>query len=452
MNRRIKQKKSKQVDMLRGSLADKIILFALPLAASSILQQLFNSADVAVAGRFAGSEALAAVGGNSPVINLIVNLFVGFSIGANVVIANAIGQGNKKKANRAAHTVISLAIICGIALIFIGNAVAAPILSMMDTPDNVLPLAVEYLRIYFCGMPFFMVYNFGSAVLRSIGDTKKPLYCLLVSGVINVALNLFLVIVCDLGVAGVAIATVTANAISASMIIFFLIHADETIRLDIKKLSLNKDEVINIVKIGAPAGLQGMVFSLSNVCIQAGINSFGTAGIAGSAAAVNYEFFTYFVTSAFTQACITFTSQNYGAKQYDRCKKILRVSLALAMVCTACMSIVFVLGKEFFIGIYTTDKDAMVYGVARLIRVGLLTALPPLYEVTGGALRGIGHSMTPAVLTVFGSCVLRIVWINTIFKMFSSFEILMAVYPFTWVVTSLLVIGTYFIVRKKEYV
>lgn len=447
----MKSGKTKQMDMLHGSLADKIVLFALPLAASSILQQLFNSADVAVAGRFAGSQALAAVGGNSSVINLLVNLFVGFSVGANVVIANYIGQGREEKCQDAVHCVMALSAVCGIALIFIGIFLAEPILRWMDTPEDVLPLAVVYLRIYFGGMPFFMVYNFGSAVLRSIGDTNKPLYCLIFSGVINVLLNLLLVIVFRLSVAGVAIATVTANAVSAGMILFFLIHRDDVIRLDVKKLAFHKDEVVKVIRIGAPAGLQGMVFSLSNVCIQTAINSFGTSGIAGSAAAVNYEFFTYYVTSAFTQACVTFTSQNYGARQFDRCKKVFWMSLLMGIAGTGIMSVVFVLGRPFFLGIYTSDQAAVRYGVSRLLCVELFAWMPPVYEIAGGALRGMGYSMTPALLTVFGSCVLRIVWIQTVFQWIPRFETLMSVYPFSWIVTSVLVVSAYVIKRRKLF-
>ncbi len=444
-------RKSKQMDMLNGSLTDKIVLFALPLAASSILQQLFNSADVAVAGRFAGSQALAAVGGNSYVINLLVNLFVGFSVGANVVIANYAGQGRKEKCQEAVHCVMALSVLCGVFLAFAGIFLAKPILRWMDTPAEVLPLATLYLRIYFGGMVFFMVYNFGAAVLRSAGDTKKPLYCLMFSGTVNVLLNLLLVIVFRLSVAGVAIATVTANAISAGLIVRFLTRAEETIRLDLKKLAFHKEEIVKVIRIGGPAGLQGMVFSLSNVCIQTAVNSFGTRAIAGSAAAANYEFFTYFATTSFTQACVTFTSQNYGARQYGRCIHVWKRSLLSGILCTGIMSAVFVLGRRFFVGIYTADPAAVQYGMARMTCVELFTWMPPIYEVTGGAMRGLGDSMMPAALTVFGSCVLRIVWIQTVFRYFQDFRVLMWVYPFTWVVTSTLVVGAYLIRRRKAF-
>lgn len=448
---RITKRHAGQMDMLHGSLADKIVLFALPLAASSILQQLFNAADVAVVGRFAGNQALAAVGGNSSVINLLVNLFVGFSVGANVVIARYIGEGKEEKIQRTVHAVIALALICGVILAVLGNAAAAPLLSLMNTPAEVLPLATVYLKIYFGGMPFFMLYNFGSAILRSIGDTQKPLYCLIVSGVINVGLNLFLVIVFRLGVVGVAIATVTANGVSAAMILLFLARSSGAVRMDFRKIALDREEVVKIIKIGAPAGLQGMVFSFSNVCIQSAINGFGTDAIAGSAAALNYEFFTYFVTSAFTQAAVTFASQNYGAASYERCRKVWRISTALAMCGTGLLSFCFAAGHDFFLGIFAADAAAVSYGAVRMFHIQIFSFLPPVYEVTGGVLRGMGYSMTPAVLTMFGSCAVRIIWIYTVFAWRPSLEVLFWVYPFSWIITIALVVGAYFVIGRKAF-
>lgn len=448
---KIKKTQDGQMDMLHGSLADKIIFFALPLAASSILQQLFNAADVAVVGRFAGNQALAAVGGNSSVINLLVNLFVGFSVGANVVIARYIGEGKKEKIQKTVHAVIALALICGVILAVLGNVVAAPLLTLMNTPEEVLPLATVYLKIYFGGMPFFMLYNFGSAILRSIGDTQKPLYCLTISGIINVGLNLLLVIVFHLGVVGVAIATVTANGVSAAMILWFLGRSNELIRMDLKKIALDREEVVKIIKIGAPAGLQGMVFSFSNVCIQSAINGFGTDAIAGSAAALNYEFFTYFVTSAFTQAAVTFASQNYGAASYERCKKVCRISMVLAMCGTGILSVWFTVGYKFFLGIFAADAMAVSYGAIRMFHIQIFSFLPPIYEVVGGVLRGMGYSMTPAVLTMFGSCAVRIIWIYTVFAWKPSLEMLFWVYPFSWVTTIILVVGAYFIIGRKAF-
>ena len=445
------KKRSRQMDMLHGSLLDKILLFALPLAASSILQQLFNSADAAVAGRFAGSQALAAVGGNAPVVSLIINLFVGMSVGANVIIANYIGQKNTKKVHEAVHTVYIMALVLGIVMMMMGQLIARPILILINTPSDVINLATLYLRIYFCGMPCVMIYNFGSAILRSVGDTKRPLYCLLISGVINVVLNVFFVVLCHLSVAGVAIATVIADTVSAGLVTWFLIRSNDIIKLNLRELTLKKEYIKKVVQIGAPAGLQGAVFSVSNVCIQAGINSFGTAAIAGSAAALNFEYFTYFSTNAFGQAAVTFVSQNYGARQFERCKKALRLSLISGMIVTAFMSIIFVAGRTPFISIYTNDSAAIQYGIVRMAIVEMFEFIACLYEIPGGALRGIGHSLLPAILTVFGSCGLRIVWIYTVFHKFHTFQVLMSVYLVTWIVTSILVLGAYTIVTKKVY-
>ncbi len=446
---RVEKRRAGQMDMLNGPLTGKIVLFALPLAASSILQQLFNAADVAVVGRFAGNQALAAVGGNSSVINLLVNLFVGFSVGANVVIARYIGEGKTDKIHNTVHTVISMALICGAILAVLGNVVAEPLLKLMNTPTEVLPLAAVYLKIYFGGMPFFMVYNFGSAVLRSVGDTKKPLYCLILSGVINVGLNLLLVVVFQLSVVGVAVATVTANGVSAALILLFLRKSKESIRLYLRQLMLDREEMVKIIKIGAPAGLQGMVFSFSNVCIQSAINGFGTNAIAGSAAALNYEFFTFFVTSAFTQAAVTFTSQNYGARQYERCKRVWRISALLGVCGTGLLSIVFVSGRELFLSIFAADAAAVSYGAVRMLHIQVFSFMPPLYEVTGGVLRGMGYSMTPAVLTMFGSCAVRVIWIYTVFAWKPTLSVLFWVYPFSWIITITLVVGAYFLIGRK---
>lgn len=444
-------KNKNQIDMLNGPTLSKILLFALPLAASSILQQLFNSADYAVVGRFAGSEALAAVGANSSVINLLIGLFVGLSIGANVVIANYIGQQKKEKVKDAVHTSITVALISGIFLIGVGFVAARPILVFIDTPAEVLELAVIYLKIYFAGMPFIMVYNFGSAVLRSVGDTKRPLYCLIISGFVNVILNLIFVILFDMSVVGVALATLIANALSAVIIVYLLINEDELIRLDIRKLYINKADLIKMVKIGLPAGIQGIVFSLSNVCIQSGINSFGTNAVAGSAAAFNYEIYTYYVDNAFCQAAVTFIGQNYAAGKYDRCRKIFKECMICGLLIMGVMIAVFCIFNEFFVGIYTSDPLDIEYGVIRLLRVESLGLLPCFFEITSGALRGMGNSMSPAVLTILGTCVLRIVWVYTIFPVYNSYEMLLTVYPVTWVVTGILMMSAYFIISRKKF-
>ena len=445
--------KVRKMDMLNGPIALKLIAFALPLAASSILQQLFNAVDVAVVGHFAlnQAEATAAVGCNGPVINLIVNLFVGVSVGANVVVSGYIGNQNKEGANRAVHTAMSIALISGIALLFIGLLVSRPILELMGTPPEVLPDAVEYLRIYSLGMPVIMIYNFGSAILRCIGDTKRPLYCLTISGVLNAILNMIFVVVFHLDVAGVAIATVISNVISASLVIIFLVREKSEIHLDIHKLKVYKADLLRIMKIGLPAGLQSMVFSISNVIIQSVLNSFGTDAVAGSAVALNYENFTYFAVSAFCQAAVTFTSQNFGAGKYKRCNKIFSLCFVFAIISAMVMGWIFILGRSFFVSIFTRDSGVIEFAYTRMIIVLSLYFILCTYEVGGSVLRGLGYSMTPAVLTVFGTCIFRLFWVWVICDIWPSYDVLLLVYPISWIITGTAVLSVYFILRGKAY-
>ena len=439
-----KRQRSHQINMLEGPLGKKILLFTLPLAGSSILQQLFNSTDVAVVGRFSSSQALAAVGSNSPLINMLVLLFTGLSVGANVLIARYIGQNDREKVSEAVHTVITLSLICGFLLLILGQVIAAPLLRLMNTPDDVINLAATYLRIYFMGMPFVMLYNFGSAILRSVGDTSRPLYCLVISGIVNVLLNLFFVIVCDMSVAGVGI--------SAGLIMMFLIrNEDESIRVNPKKLSFKKEHLIMILKIGAPAGIQGMVFSISNVFIQTAINGFGSQAVAGSSAELNFEYITYYIVCAFSQTAVTFTSQNYGALQFDRCKKVFRLCMLFSCIFTGCVSVIFMLGSGFFITFFTTDPTVIKYAIIRMAIVMLLELMTGSYEISGGALRGIGHSLLPAILTIFGSVVFRIIWLFTVFKAFHTYDMLLMVYPVSWLITGTSVLIAYFIIRKREF-
>ena len=341
-------KQSVKIDMLHGSLFDKMLMFAMPLAACSILQQLFNSVGTAVVGRFASSEALAAVGSNSSVIALMVTLFSGISLGSNVVIANYIGQNDTKRIPRVVHTAVSLALLSGVFLLILGQFVAHPILLLMGAPKDIIHLATLYLRIYFLGMPFFMLYDFGASILRSIGDTRRPMYALIVSGVVNVILNLLFVVVFHMGVAGAGLATVGANATSAVQILYFLTHEELPIRLSFKSLTIDRDAVSKILKIGVPAGLQGMVFSLANVCIQSGINSFGAGGIAGSAVELNYEYFAYYLVNAFAQTVVTFTGQNYGAGKPERIWMGVKVSALMMIIYWAFTFCVLMLGARTF--------------------------------------------------------------------------------------------------------
>ena len=442
--------KSNSMDMINGSLAGKMIKFAMPIAASTILQQLFNSADVAVVGHFVGSDALAAVGSNSAVISMFVTLITGLSVGANVIIAKLIGENRKEKISNAVHTSFSFSLICGLFLLIVGLIISRPVLEFISTPENVLDSAVLYLRIYFIGIPFIVIYNFCSAMLRSIGDTKRPLYCLVLSGIINVVLNLFFVIVLKMGVAGVALATVLSNVFSTILVIVFLVKEKSELKLDFKKLNLDKTVLKQIIVIGLPAGIQGMVFSISNVCIQSGINSFGSDAVAGSSTGLNFEYFTYYIANAFSQAAVTFTSQNYGAGKIDRCRKTCHICWIEGMVFTAILSLIFTFKIDSWIMIYTNDPAVAEYAKIRMMHVMILEFMTCIYEVPCSVMRGMGRSLTPSILTIIGSCGFRILWLYTIFRKVHTFDMLMSVYPVSWIFTMSMVLTAYFIVMKKE--
>lgn len=446
------KQKTHQINMLEGSLGKKILLFALPLAGCSILQQLFNSTDVAVVGRFSGSQAIAAVGSNGPLINLMVLLFTGLAVGANVLISRYIGQREKEKANEASHTVILLSVVCGFFLLLIGQFLSKPILVLMNTPDDVIELASLYLRIYFLGMPFLMIYNFGSAILRSIGDTGRPLYCLIISGVVNVLLNLLFVIVFDMSVAGVGIATVIADGVSAVLVMYFLFTEDnEYIKINLKEIRFHKIHLKKMLMIGVPAGIQGMVFSISNVFVQASINSLGSDAVAGSSVALNFEYITYYIICAFSQTAVTFTSQNYGARKYDRCKKVFRLCMFFGCLICGITGVIFISGSNLFISFFTDSSEVAKYAFLRMAIVMLLEILTGSYEISCAALRGLGHSLSPAVITIFGSVVFRIVWIYTVFNVFHNYCALLIVYPISWVLTGVAVTLAYFWIRKREF-
>ncbi len=450
MEKGVAQNKN-HMDMLHGKLLGKILIFALPLAASSVLQQLFNSVDVAVVGKFVGSRALAAVSCNGPVISLLINLFVGLSVGANVVIANYIGQRNHSGIQKAIRTIGIIAPASGLFLMVIGLSLAPKILTLMDTPQEVLDQASLYLRIYFSGMPFIMVFNFGAAVLRSMGDTKRPLYCLIVSGIINTMLNLVLILVFHMGVEGVAIATVAANIFNATMIVIILKREKAPFTLELKRLGVSKTELKKMLMIGVPMGLQGMVFSISNLFIQTAVNGFGHAAIAGSGVALNFEFYCYFVISSFTQAAVTFTGQNYGARQTDRCNRVFRLCMMLSVVSCFVLNMIFVWQAGFFVNLFSSDPEVAKYAYLRMEWVLIWQFVSCSYEVAGSAMRGLGWSLTPMLLTVFGTCILRLLWIYLIYPLSPGFRNLMIIYPVTWAITGLAVLTAYFIVRKKAY-
>lgn len=435
-------------DMLSGSLWDKILMFALPLAASSMLQQLFNSADVAVVGKFTGKQALAAVGSNGPVINLLVNFFVGISVGTNVVIARYIGSGNEKRANSAAHTAVLVSVICGFVIMALGLLVSPLILNLIGTPDDFIDLAVLYLRIYFCGMPFMMLYNFCSAIFRSKGDTKKPLIYLFVSGIVNVILNLIFVIVFKMGVAGVAIATVISNMISSVLMLRSLTKEEGAIKITLKNLKIDKRNLSEIIRVGMPAGIQGMVFSISNVCVLSGLNLLGTDVVSASSAAQNYENLIYFMSNSFAQATVTFVSQNYGAGNLKRCKRAVLIGMGLSVVASAAMFAVFIVFRTPLLGIYTDDKEIIRIASQRLAVVGGTHFMCGIMDNLSCCMRGLGYSLEPALISMAGACGLRVLWIYTVFKKVQTFAMLVAVYPISWFATAL-VLGIVCIYKFK---
>ncbi|MBQ7593629.1 MAG: MATE family efflux transporter [Synergistaceae bacterium] len=438
-----------QIDMLHGSLLDKILLFSLPLAASMMLQQLFNSADVAVVGRFDSPQAMAAVGSNGAAINLMVNLFVGLSIGANVIVAKYIGKNETQKIHDAIHTSITLALISGVILIIWGISIARPILTLMNTPDDIIDLAVVYFRIYFLGMPFIMLYNFGSAILRSKGDSNRPLWCLGIGGVINVILNLILVIIFKLSVVGVAIATVISNVVSSLMIMYFLLHEEAPFTFKFGDLTLKKEYIVQILRIGLPAGIQGSLFSISNVTIQTAINSLGSYASAGSAAALNFDFLVYYIVAAFTQAAVTFTSQNFGAGEHERCKKVFSLTMLSGVFFTGLACLICAVWSTELLSIYTTNSEVLSYADIRMIHVVAFLWMTNIYEIAGGCLRGMGYSTLPSVMVLLGCCVLRIIWVYTVFAGYHDFIMLMNVYPVSWAITSIATMIAYYLVRKK---
>lgn len=432
-----KRKKDYTIDMCNGPILKKMLIFTVPLMCSSVLQLLFNAADIVVVGHFAGDNSLAAVGSNSALIGLLTNLFLGLSIGSNVLAAKYFGAKDEKKLSKVVHTSILLSILSGVILTIIGVAGARRILIWMQTPDEVLELATTYLRIYFVGMVGMMLYNFGSAVLRAVGDTKRPLYFLFGSGIVNVLLNLFLVVVIKLDVEGVAIATVISQSISAFLIIRCLRQEEGGIHLNVHKLHMDREIFIEILKIGLPAGFQGILFSLSNVIIQSSINTFGATVMAGNSAAANVEQFVYFAMNAFYQSTISFTSQNYGAKNYHRITKILWTS----QLCVTVVGVVFgnlvVIFGHTLLELYTSSEEVMKAGMIRFGVVARTYALCGIMDVMVGALRGIGYSIMPMIVSLMGACVFRLVWLATIFKVerFHSAMTVYDSYPISWVLT-----------------
>ena len=438
-----------EINMTEGPLLGKLVRFSLPLALSGVLQLLFNAADVVVVGRFAGNQALAAVGSTSALNNLIVNLFIGLSIGVNVLVARYYGAGQTRDLYETVHTSILTAAISGVALIFLGMGLSRPLLQMMETPADVIDHSVLYMRIIFAGMPASMLYNFGAAVLRAVGDTQRPLYFLLTAGVINVALNLFFVIVLHMGVAGVATATVISQCVSAALVILCLVRSEGVYRLDIKQLRIYKRKLKEIARIGIPAGIQGSMFSISNVLIQSTINSFGSIAMAGSTAAGNIEGFVWTAMDAFTQATQSFVGQNYDAKKIDRVNKVIWQCMVLVTVVGLVLGVGAYLAAKPLLGIYSSDPAVIEYGKARMLAISVPYSTCGAMGIFVGGMRGLGSSLVPMINTVFSVCVLRVVWIYTVFAMWPQWEVLFISYPVTWVIASLIGGICYAVIRKR---
>lgn len=436
------KKDAYELNMLSGPLVRPMLAFALPLIATGVLQQSFNSVDVAVAGRFAGSTALAAVGVNGPVLGLLVNLFLGLSVGVNVVIANYIGSGDRHRAAKAVGTSTFLAVVCGILMMGITLAVAAPVHRLLGTPAEVFDQAVAYLRILAAGMPFMLLYNFCAAALRSIGDTTRPFFILVVAGLVNVVLNLFFVAVLDMGAQGVAWGTVISNIVSCAMICAILLRSKGDVRLQPALVGAHRRELGKIARIGLPAGLQGTVFSASNVFIMSAINSFGAIAAAGSAAGINFEFYTYFVMTGFIQTAVAFAGQNYGAGQIDRALRVCRLSILMSMVFCGLLGVVLVIFRHDILLIFSTDSQVLVYAGIRVATVLGFQFIASYYEIAGGVMRAFGYSMTPTLIIIFGTCALRLLWVG-IFPADGTFTGLMAVYPVSWALTDVMMFAAF---------
>ena len=441
-----------QIDMIHGPLAGKLLVFAIPLMLSSILQLLFNAADVIVVGRWSGKEALAAVGSNTSLINLMVNLFVGFSVGTNVVVARDLGAGREEDVRDSVHTSIALSLVSGVVLMGLGLLLSRQMLELMGSPEDVIGLAAVYLRIYFCGMPGNMLYNFGAAILRAHGDTKRPLYFLTAAGIINVILNLVFVIVFHMDVAGVALATIISQYVSAILVLLTLMRDKGPLRVDLRALRLDMKVVRRILQVGLPAGFQGMVFSISNVVIQSSINSFGSTVVAGSAASSNIEGFVYAGMNAFYQTALTFTSQNYGACE---CKRVDRI-MGLCLLYSGLIGLV--LGNLAYLfgyplgSIYAPGQEEVIaQAVDRLSICCTTYFLCGLMDTQVGVLRGIGYSVVPMIVSLVGSCALRLLWVATIFQLNRTPEMLYLSYPVSWAITAATHFVFFLFIRKRAY-
>ena len=440
---------SKNVDMLHGPLTKKIILFALPIAAGSILQQLFNSADLAVVSHFAGDGALAAVGANTSIINLIVNLFTGVSVGANVLLAKAFGKGDHDKIKRGVHTAVFTAIVVGIFMSVVAISLGRNIHMSMSTPADVIDDAIVYFRIYFIGVPFIFVYNFCAAILRSRGDSKRPLICLAGAGILNVLLNLLFVIVFKMTVDGVALATAISNICSCLAVITMLVKDEGPLHLDFKALKIELPILSEILKVGIPAGLQGMFISLSNIIIQKNLNKLGTMFVSANTAQLNFDNLIVFMIMAFSSACVTFTSQNYGAGQIQRCKSVVKKTAISAFIITASMAAVFYIFRVPLLKIFITDAAILDIALIRMKMCDSIIYVSSIGDACAGGSRGLGYSSVPAVIAFVCIVVFRFIWMLFVYPSNPCYEMIVIVFPIAWSLTTISNIVAYNVVVRK---
>lgn len=444
-------KKNGQMDMVTGSLWDKILLFALPIVVTNVLQQLFNTADIAVVGRLVGNDALAAVGCTGPIVTLFITLFSGLAIGANAVIARHIGAGDRKKTKEAVHTSIAIAVLAGLVIMAVGESITRPLLEVVSTPDNVMDLAVTYLRIYFSGSLFLMLYNFEAAILRAGGDTRTPVFVLMATGVINIGLNLFFVLACGMSVEGVALATLISNIMSALILFMILMREEGVLKVRLRSVRIYGKDAKAILMIGVPAAIQGMLFNAANIVIQSGVNSLGSDVVAGATVGLNVETFGYYIVAGFGQTSITFNSQNLGAGKLRRCAESTRWCLGLGFLVTALASVLMVVFREALAGLFTTDQTLIEIASVRIMLIAGFEVVNMVIEVMSGTLRGLGYSALPALLSVFFVCGVRIFWLFYIFPLNRTFGWLFTVYPVSWGLAAASMTAAYLIVKKRLY-
>lgn len=446
--------KANSIVMTEGRPLPQIIRFSVPLALTGILQLLFNAADVIVVGKFDSSTALAAVGATTSLINLLIGAFIGISVGVNILVARYLGCRDDERVSRSVHTSVVLGLGLGIVVFLLGFFLASPLLRLMDTPEDVLPLSDRYLQIYFIGVPASLLYNFCAAVLRAFGDTKKPFFFLSISGTVNVLLNLFFVVVCRLGVAGVAIATVVSQYLALALVLICLMRLEGCAQLELKKLRFYPDEALRMIQIGLPAGLQSVIFNISNVMIQSSINSFGADVVAANTAAGNLDSFIYTACNSVYHASMTFTSQNLGAGRPERIKPVYRdCILTVLLIGVPMCALLYFFGRPL-LGIYIAKDDpayasVLASGMVRVTYMGMTYFVCGIMETCCGMVRGLGRSWMPMVVTIFGACVLRIIWIYTIFQTHHTLDVLYLSYPVSWVVTSAVHVLCFILIYRR---